>query len=335
MKNRLKEVRINAKKEQKEVANFLGVTPTALSYYENGKRKPKPKIWKKLADYYGVSVLYLQGVVYGKKEFCDIAIKIIHNYYFMNYKWVNKISSQDNKLSTTDIVGHSKFYEEVDTFIKLKTNGQGKLPYEFYGNDEKEFKITSNIKEYWLELFSDFITKETDLFNLFSSKTMKQKFEEVMFISSFADKLTTAINNLRKQVNVTGLGYMFKERLSEKEKALHNNALDAIQFYDLSDAKKAIDEYSKFINELKNKVNSFDEIEYFKDYILNTVIPFKRFNSPDELNTWYDIITKEVKNNNKELIQLIANNDNGNLINLYQWYQLNKTREKKKDKDDN
>ena len=59
--NRLKEVRINAKKEQKEVANFLGVTPTALSYYENGKRKPKPETWHKLADFYGVSVPYLKG----------------------------------------------------------------------------------------------------------------------------------------------------------------------------------------------------------------------------------------------------------------------------------
>lgn len=59
--NRLKQIRKAKGLTQKEVAIFLGVTPTALSYYENGKRSPKPETWKKLADFYGVSVPFLKG----------------------------------------------------------------------------------------------------------------------------------------------------------------------------------------------------------------------------------------------------------------------------------
>ena len=34
-----------------------------LSQYETGKRHPKFEVWQKLADFFGVSVPYLQGYV--------------------------------------------------------------------------------------------------------------------------------------------------------------------------------------------------------------------------------------------------------------------------------
>lgn len=39
-----------------------GIKRGTLNNYENGKTEPKLKIWQKLADYFGVSVSYLQGI---------------------------------------------------------------------------------------------------------------------------------------------------------------------------------------------------------------------------------------------------------------------------------
>lgn len=39
-----------------------GIKRGTLNNYENGKTEPKLETWQKLADYFGVSVGYLQGI---------------------------------------------------------------------------------------------------------------------------------------------------------------------------------------------------------------------------------------------------------------------------------
>lgn len=58
---RLKSERLKKKKTQKDVADFLGMTKQAVQRYESGLSTPKLETWKKLADYFGVDVGYLQG----------------------------------------------------------------------------------------------------------------------------------------------------------------------------------------------------------------------------------------------------------------------------------
>ena len=67
MKNRLKEIRQEKKLTLKEVSsqleqNNLKISPDALAKYERGDREPKLETWQKLADYFNVSVPYLQGL---------------------------------------------------------------------------------------------------------------------------------------------------------------------------------------------------------------------------------------------------------------------------------
>lgn len=62
MGNRIKEVRLSQKKTIEQVANALNVAPITISRYERGNREPKLETWQKLADYFGVSVSYLQGL---------------------------------------------------------------------------------------------------------------------------------------------------------------------------------------------------------------------------------------------------------------------------------
>lgn len=60
--NRIKELRKQKGIGQKELAKSLGVTQQTISLYEKDSREPKLATWEKLADFFGVSVPYLQGI---------------------------------------------------------------------------------------------------------------------------------------------------------------------------------------------------------------------------------------------------------------------------------
>ena len=61
MKNRIKELRLKTGLTQEQLAKKVGLSEQAISFYELGKRNPKIEKWQKIADYFGVSVPYLQG----------------------------------------------------------------------------------------------------------------------------------------------------------------------------------------------------------------------------------------------------------------------------------
>ena len=62
MQNRIKELRNKKHLTLKELGEQVGMPNNTLSQYETGKREPKLETWQKLADFFGVSVPYLQGV---------------------------------------------------------------------------------------------------------------------------------------------------------------------------------------------------------------------------------------------------------------------------------
>ena len=59
--NRIKELRNENAISLKELSEKTGISAPTLSRYETEKRKPKIENWQKLADYFGVTVGYLQG----------------------------------------------------------------------------------------------------------------------------------------------------------------------------------------------------------------------------------------------------------------------------------
>lgn len=62
MANRIRELRAKKNISQAQLAVYTGISQQSLSFYEKGDRKPKIEAWQKLADYFGVSVGYLQGI---------------------------------------------------------------------------------------------------------------------------------------------------------------------------------------------------------------------------------------------------------------------------------
>lgn len=62
MNKKLKELREEMKKTQKEVAIAIGVTTSAYANYEYGIREPSVDIIIKLCKYFNVSADYLLGL---------------------------------------------------------------------------------------------------------------------------------------------------------------------------------------------------------------------------------------------------------------------------------
>lgn len=54
---KLKELR--GEKTQQEAAAGIGITKSALAMYERDERVPRDEVKVRIADYYGVSVLFL------------------------------------------------------------------------------------------------------------------------------------------------------------------------------------------------------------------------------------------------------------------------------------
>lgn len=59
---RLKELRTQANLTQKQLADRIGVTKSAISYYELLERSPSPEVLIRLAAIFHVSTDYLLGV---------------------------------------------------------------------------------------------------------------------------------------------------------------------------------------------------------------------------------------------------------------------------------
>ncbi|WP_242360938.1 helix-turn-helix domain-containing protein [Limosilactobacillus antri] len=60
--NRIAELRHKKNMTLKELGNTLNMRDNTLSQYENNKREPKLETWRKLADFFDVSVEYLMGL---------------------------------------------------------------------------------------------------------------------------------------------------------------------------------------------------------------------------------------------------------------------------------
>ena len=68
---RLKELRMQAKLTQEQLAKKLGITKSVVSFYELQERAPSPEVLAKLSGIFRVSTDYLLGL--DKRETIDIS----------------------------------------------------------------------------------------------------------------------------------------------------------------------------------------------------------------------------------------------------------------------
>ena len=82
MKNRIKELRDELGLSIRKLSNNLKekglpLSPDSISKYERGERMPKIENWQKLADYFGVTVGYLQGKGVTPDEMLDFIVNML------------------------------------------------------------------------------------------------------------------------------------------------------------------------------------------------------------------------------------------------------------------
>ena len=70
--NRLKELRLKNKLSQAELGRRTKISNQSISAYESGYREPNSNNWQALADFFNVSVPYLQGKIF-KEDLDDEA----------------------------------------------------------------------------------------------------------------------------------------------------------------------------------------------------------------------------------------------------------------------
>lgn len=120
IKNRIRDVRIQKRMSQKELADKIQMTQQAISLYEQGIREPNSEIWQKLADCFDVSVPYLQGYPFAKCHWCGNEFVLADEkdrdrYFYCPYCGRSPLDFGDKKASAK-----TEHQDEKKGFLKLE-----------------------------------------------------------------------------------------------------------------------------------------------------------------------------------------------------------------------
>lgn len=139
VKNRLKELRNKKHLTQKELGEQLGMPNNTLSQYETGKREPKLETWQKLADFFGVSVPYLQGI----SDIEDLEPVSTFEKFFASLE--KTPDGKSVKVPVNEMLALSNGLE-LKTFLKINNAIISKQNGELSENDFKKYsKIVSHL----------------------------------------------------------------------------------------------------------------------------------------------------------------------------------------------
>lgn len=222
--NRIAELRKDRGLTIQQVADGIGVSNGTISRYEKGTREPKLETWVKLADFFGVSVSYLQGM---EQKDLEGLLKRFSNDVIILAEFIgeNKSKSLSAK-KIVDISLNSKmfFYLYDETDIKkivniistiqndnylIKKNSESNLNNKEFAKENLKSgldyceKKTLNYYEHTLSYLSrdsslpkSFISTYQDMAKMHS---IYQKGEEDLYLLNVAmDQLHTNINEMRQ-----------------------------------------------------------------------------------------------------------------------------------------
>ncbi|QYN54537.1 helix-turn-helix transcriptional regulator [Lactobacillus panisapium] len=294
--NRIKETRLNKNVSQKKLAKVLNTTQQAVSLYESGKREPKLEIWKKLADYFKVSVPYIQGLTYTTDEL----IKIVHDGYFFNYYRKEIIDGIE--------IGHVQLIRRINTYITLTSDDV--TPDKLYDPTEKLFKLTENIKKYWLRHLKKIITKD-EFKDIPRDAITAPVMNKILWYMGQEIEALEDVNEFK-----TPLGSFFVYEY-DGEEGIHDKVMDDIKAADYQTAKESINQYFELIKMLKSRVDNFDADKYFNSLVKEDVYDNESYKD----NKYIDEMLKRVKNGDTKLRDYLIVNWGQDLVYLYRTYK--------------
>lgn len=225
--NRIKQLRLERHKTQKEVGKAIGLSDRAIAHYEKGIREPKLETWIKLANYFDVTVPYLQGYGLSINQAKDKVISIIHNAYF-----------EDTELTSA-----------VNIYLRtISPKKKAILPFDFYKDNETDYHLTEQVKKFWIDNFS-FIFKSGS-------------FEDTLLnIDDYSDSLLldNAVFTINKRIldlQKTNVGKIYTSCFSKQNNQKFMDLERTILVSNKADVSIAFDEYIKYLQNLKSKLLS-------------------------------------------------------------------------------
>lgn len=147
--NRIKELRLENRINQSQLAEKVGVSTQTISKYERKEKNPSLKVLRQLALFFNVSIDYLTGKSGSLPEdITDIIVKILHYDYF---------GIPDENLLVKDIDHSIAFF--VRNYLGIY--GIRNKPRTFYKANENKRVIKPLIRKFWLENFDFLINNPT------------------------------------------------------------------------------------------------------------------------------------------------------------------------------
>ncbi|MRM97787.1 helix-turn-helix domain-containing protein [Lactobacillus taiwanensis] len=169
MKNRLKELRNKKHLTLKELGEQLGMPNNTLSQYETGKREPKLETWQKLADFFGVSVPYLQGI----SDIEDLEPVSTFEKFFASLE--KTPDGKSVKVPVNEMLALSNGLE-LKTFLKINNAIISKQNGELSENDFKKYsKIVSHLDKNDFPSIGDINFYMTNFYEIMLDEINKDK----------------------------------------------------------------------------------------------------------------------------------------------------------------
>lgn len=250
--NRIKEIRKKKGLSLQQVADAVGLGNNTISRYETGKREPKLETWKKLANFFGVSVPYLQGVTIDRYD----VLKVLNSAYYDFFKYpkpkllvncINDfielvgISAPKSSLSEADLKNFSdkafNYWNENFDFLFVcdRIEYLFDLPRLRVSNEEIERQVIWTIEETEIKLTSTKISEAFDnivdstLGNYYENReklvrfNTKKKIEEytvLLFavLQNFLDEMKNLPENSKEQYTPQTVRTRLNKFVDERKK---------------------------------------------------------------------------------------------------------------------
>lgn len=114
MTNNIRKLRKERGLSIRELSKLTGIAPDTISKYEREERHPKIENWQKLADYFGVSVEYLQDKTFINKR-PDKKETTMSDLVKVNFQFINPDVNTTTYIKKSDCLGLTFI---KDRFIK-------------------------------------------------------------------------------------------------------------------------------------------------------------------------------------------------------------------------
>lgn len=333
MKNRIKELRGELGLSIRKLSNNLKekgipLSPDSISKYERGERMPKIENWQKLADYFGVTVGYLQG----KGVTPDEMLNFIVDMFNINRTVINPINK--TRIDKREIYYVLQIYLDIEAIKKISTA----IPLESHYANIK-YTYTPIVDKYELEdIFRNnrHIFRGSDLDNfrkIFNeNKRVKNIVRESLrknvtflkdyeflcdFEMPFRDEKRKKEAQLLELENPNAVCMVYEKLVSDLENGKSKDDIEAqVVLYEKNISSEEKSNYGFSIWELKDTVYNFsNDIGEYRNKIMSL-----RENSLDEITK-----LRELSTDIESMITYLKNYQNS-----VQQY-LNKQENSKKD----